>query len=185
MLWPFTYPPRHPWRNATYRRQKQRTWYKTRLTTYNHNEGQLFAAISTLELVIANLPWRTTTRTEQLPMPIFAHALPGLYSYVLNISIIYSMVSTPRRNILSTPVGGTQPLITFWLIQLHYRYTKRHRKHTLYPTTIYLLPTYLSMHPLPSHHLPIPYHHIPHQPPHHHAVILSPPNRHQRPKLDL
>ena len=64
------------------------------------------------------------------------------------------MVSTPRRNILSTPVGGTQPLITFLPIRLHYRYTKHPKKPTLFPTTTYSPPTYLSTPPPPPHHIP-------------------------------
>jgi hypothetical protein len=138
-------------------------------------------AILTLELEIANLPWRKNTRTEQQLMTTFAREHHGFYSCVHYTNILYSMVSIPRRNILSTPVGGTPPLITSLPIRFHYRYNKRPKKPTLSPTTIYSQPTYLSPLPLPSHHLPIPHH----QPPHHHPDQPSPPHHYQRPKRAL
>jgi hypothetical protein len=134
-------------------------------------------AILILELAIANLLWRKNTRIEQQLMSTYARAHHGLYSYVRYTNIIYSMVSIPRRNILSTPVGGTPPLITSLPIRFHYRYNKHPKNPTLSLTTIYSQPTYLLPLPLPLHHLPLPHH----QPPHHHPDQPSPPHHHQRP----
>ena len=94
-----------------------------------------------------------TTLTERPPTLIYAPALRGLYSYVHNISITFSMVSTPRQTIHTTLVGGTQPLITFLPIRLLYRYNKRHSKLTLFPTTTCSRPTYPLPLPLPPVHL--------------------------------
>ena len=94
-----------------------------------------------------------TTLTERPPTLIYAPALRGLYSYVHNISITFSMVSTPRQTIHTTLVGGTQPLITFLPIRLLYRYNKRPRKLTSSPITTCSRPTYLIPLPLPPVHL--------------------------------
>jgi hypothetical protein len=141
--------------------------------------------ISTPELAIANLPQKTNIQIEQQLTHISAREPLGLYSYVHNTSIIYSMVSIPRRNILSTPVGGTQPLITFWLIQRNYRYTKRLNKPTSSPIMTYLRPTYLYTHSLPPCHVPIPSNQLPHQPPHPQPAPTSQLLQHQRPKHAL
>lgn len=90
-----------------------------------------------------------TTLTERPPTLIYAPALRGLYSYVHNISITFSMVSTPRQTLLTTLVGGTQPLTTFSPIRLLYRYNKRHRKLTSSPITTCSRPIYLLPLPLP------------------------------------
>jgi hypothetical protein len=124
-----------------------------------------------------------TTRIESQSIHTSAHEPPGSYSYVLNINILYSMVSTPRRNILSTPVGGTQPLITFLPIRLSYRSTKHPKKPTLFPTTTYSPPTYLSTPPLPPRHPFTPYPKFPPLPPHHQPA--QPSHQHHRHRLQL
>jgi hypothetical protein len=84
------------------------------------------------------------TRTEQQSTRIHAREHRGYYNYVHNTNSTYSMVSTPRRILHSTPAGGTLPLITFLQIAQFYRYNKLLNKPTNYPITTLSLLTYLS-----------------------------------------
>ena len=93
------------------------------------------------------------TQTDKLRTSTFAQGLRGYCRYAHSINIIYSMVSIPWRNVLSTPAGGTQPLITLLVISNIYRYNKHHNRHTKYPIMISSPPTYQYSPPAPHHAL--------------------------------